>query len=290
MTTIRIQEESLELPDHDWPNWVRAGRVPPDALVLSAFWTRGVWRRAESIESYHLFLPARQPVAPLGQPQPERHGPFRLFRGRALALTEVLVAVNLLVTATLLAAWYGSYSDHLWGFAATLRTWFESGILPVLFIPLFLHATPMHILSNMVALIGSGAVVEEFYGRRRMLVLYLGAGIAGAVLSYFRDKPVLSVGASGAIFGLYGVATVFLLRYFRRFPKQLRWKTTRVYLPFLVLIVAPSIWQADLLSHLGGYLGGALLALFIRPLEDRIPSLPEPESPAEPEVVLGPPR
>ena len=273
MTQIRIGPETHELSDLEWPNWVREGRVPKDALVYSAFWTRGLWRRAETIESYHLFLPARQPVAPPGQPQPPRHGPFRLFRGRPPAMTEILVALNFLVAAILVFGWGADYSTNLWAFSERMRGWFRGGLVPVLFIPLFLHASPMHLLSNMVALTGSGAVVEEFYGRTRLLLLYLGAGTAGALLSYLRDKAVLSVGASGAIFGLYGVAAIFLARYHRRFSARLRWKSARVYLPFLVLIVAPSIWQADLLSHLGGFLGGALLALFVPPLLDRLPAI-----------------
>ena len=280
---IRIGEETHELSDLEWPNWVRAGRVPPDALVNSPFWTRGLWRRAETTESYFLFLPARQPVAPLGEPQPERHGPFRLFRGRPPAMTEILVGLNLLVAFVLVFAWGGAgYSDHLWPFSEQMRGWFRSGLAPILFVPLFLHATPMHLFANMVALLGSGAVVEEFYGRARLLVLYLGAGIAGALLSYLREKPVLSVGASGAIFGLYGVAAVFLLRYHRRFSKRLRWKTLRVYLPFLVLVVAPAIWQADLLSHLGGFVGGALLAWFVPPLLDRLPATASADDEGEP--------
>ena len=272
MTRIRIGEDTIEIHDWEWPHWIRAGRVPPDALILSPVWSRGLWKRAERIEAYHLFLPMRQQVPAPGEPLPERHGPFRLFRGRFPAVTEVLVALNVLIATGLFLAWGRDYGSTIWDLAARLRQIFEAGWVVVLLVPLFLHGGTMHVLANMVALLGSGAVVEEFYGRVRTSAIYFMGGITGAVLSYAKDRPVLAIGASGAIFGLYGAAAVFLIRYHRRFPERLRWKAVRVYLPFLVLIVAPSIWQADLLSHAGGFLGGALAGLLIPPLRDRLPS------------------
>jgi rhomboid protease GluP len=106
------------------------------------------------------------------------------------------------------------------------------------------------------------------------------AGICGALFSLLRPKEVLSVGASGAIMGLYGVILVFLLRYRARFTRRQRLKTTRIYLPLLGLALLPSIFQADLLSHVGGFLGGTLLALFVPPRRDRMNwAADEPEPP-----------
>jgi rhomboid protease GluP len=123
----------------------------------------------------------------------------------------------------------------------------------------------------MVGLTAGGAAVEEFYGRTRTLVLFVGAGLCGAALSLLRVKPVLSVGASGGIMGLYGVILVFLIRNRRRFAPRERTKTNRVYFPLLVLALMPSLFMADFYSHLGGFLGGVLLALVIRPNPHRVP-------------------
>jgi membrane associated rhomboid family serine protease len=69
----------------------------------------------------------------------------------------------------------------------------------------FLHANIPHILFNMVALVLLGPPVEEALGRRRFLALYLLSALGGAVCSYFLGPVALpSVGASGAIFGLFG--------------------------------------------------------------------------------------
>jgi rhomboid protease GluP len=141
----------------------------------------------------------------------------------------------------------------------------------VLFIPLFLHASLDHLFSNMISLTGGGAVIEEYYGRKRMLLIYIVSGLFGAMFSLLKDRSVLAVGASGAIMGLFGASLVFLARNRRRFRMRERWRATRIQLPFLLLMVIPSIFYADLLSHLGGFLAGAMLAARIAPLPDRLP-------------------
>ena len=57
MTHIRIGESTFLLPDDHWEEWVRSGRIPADAWIRSPVWTKGVWRLADSLEVYHLFLP-----------------------------------------------------------------------------------------------------------------------------------------------------------------------------------------------------------------------------------------
>ncbi len=69
----------------------------------------------------------------------------------------------------------------------------------------FLHANFLHILFNMFALAILGPPVEEVMGRRRFLALYLLSALGGSVLSYVLGPiNVAGVGASGAIFGVFG--------------------------------------------------------------------------------------
>lgn len=133
-------------------------------------------------------------------------------------------------------------------------------------VPMFLHATPQHVFFNVIALLASGSVVEYFYGRGKMLAGYILAGYGGAALSFFaRPKPLLSVGASGAIFGLYGLCLLLLLRHFHRFSVRQKWKTLRIYIPILVLAVVPAIFGGDFYSHLGGFLTGCVIGIFMPP-------------------------
>ncbi len=297
-TRIRIGDQGVEIPDAAWEYWVRQGRTPPDALVLSHRWTRGVWRRADSLETYHLFLPPQGVGRPMGSvPSPpdgmvtaghvpqspallERLRPQlpRAIWGSGLSVTHLLFASNLGISVCLLLIWGEDYSERLWTFSGTLRQSLFSGWIPVLLIPLFMHASPQHVMGNLLSLVAGGATVEEFYGRRRTLFLYLASGLCGAAFSLLREKPVLSVGASGAIMGMYGVIAVFLVRYRNRFSERQKFKASRIYFPLVVLAVLPSIFHADLLSHVGGFVGGALLCLIVRPRPDLVPWPAKPDA------------
>jgi membrane associated rhomboid family serine protease len=301
MTLLRHGDRTWEMPDPVWEIWVRRGHVPPDALVLSEMWTRGVWRKAESLEVYHLYRPptpeerlaaaeaspdsAGQDVAGAegsgGMHRAARELPEAIW-GPGLSVTQILVLVNLLVSGVLVWAWRENYDTRLWDLSGALHARLFAGFLPAIVVPLFLHASAGHLLGNMVGLTAGGAAVEEFYGRLRTLGLYLFAGLSGAAMSLLRARdlypegsdipmPVLSVGASGAIMGLYGIILVFLLRYRTRFSDRQRMKTTRIYLPLLVIALLPSLFGHDLLSHVGGFLGGVLGALIVPPHPQRVP-------------------
>jgi membrane associated rhomboid family serine protease len=73
---------------------------------------------------------------------------------------------------------------------------------------------------------------------------------------------------------------VFLLRNRKHFSDRQKMKTNRVYLPLLVLAVFPSLFMADFYSHLGGFLGGVLLALLLSPVKERLPWAAASGSPA----------
>ena len=301
-TWLRIADRTWTMPDSVWELWVRRGHVPPDAMVISPQWTRGVWRRADSLEVYHLFAPGvpgagvraggiagrdpsdRSPGSPEPLEDPSRALPGTrpdglpvALTGRGVSVTQALLFANILISAALVWTWRSSYEPRLWAYSGELHTRLFSGWLPALLPPLFLHASAQHLLGNMVGLVAGGAAVEEFYGRARTFLFYIFAGLCGAGLSLLRPKEVLSVGASGAIMGLYGVMLVFLLRYRGRFSERQKMKTIRIYLPMLALALLPGLFQSDLMSHVGGFLGGLLLALILPPQAGRIPWASAPE-------------
>ncbi len=67
------------------------------------------------------------------------------------------------------------------------------------------HADPLHLFFNMYALYLVGPIVERWYGSLRFLVFYLTCAAAGSVASFVFGSAPLAVGASGAIFGLFGI-------------------------------------------------------------------------------------
>ncbi len=120
---------------------------------------------------------------------------------------------------------------------------------------MFVHAGWLHLAFNMYMLFLLGPPLEAVLGRGRFLTLYLVAGLGGSAASYaFSSVMTLSVGASGAIFGLMAAWVVVSRRLDRDASQVLVLLGINVVLGF----VMPGIdWRA----HLGGALAGALAGL-----------------------------
>ena len=111
---------------------------------------------------------------------------------------------------------------------------------------------PLDIIFNMWALILVGPALERLLGHVRYLTVYLVSALGGSVVLYLLVPYELALGASGAIFGLFGAWFVVA----RRLRLDSRWIVTVVVLNLVIGFVVPNIaWQA----HLGGLLAGGLL-------------------------------
>jgi rhomboid protease GluP len=138
---------------------------------------------------------------------------------------------------------------------------------------IFLHASALHLALNGLALFGLGRLSEAIWGRTRYLVLFLAAGTGGAALSWLGraaagadpDVANLSVGASGAIFGLMGAGVVFGRRFRRQLPGPARDLFWRGLVPWIALnlFIGVTMPRIDNLGHLGGLAVGALGALVL---------------------------
>lgn len=127
--------------------------------------------------------------------------------------------------------------------------------------PIFLHGSLMHLLFNAYALSNLGPLIEMETGGRRFLSLFIGSGVISFVVSALWNPLALSVGASGAIFGLIGFGIVHGYRraqsaFRRAAPQLVFWGALNLVFGFL----SPSIDQG---AHLGGMAAGALLGLFV---------------------------
>ncbi len=130
--------------------------------------------------------------------------------------------------------------------------------------PLFLHFGLLHLLFNGYALYLLGRIIENLYGRRRFLLIFFFSGVASIVASYFAT-PVMSVGASGAIFGLLGAATVVGYKYRTEIPFAFRRFFGRGMVPWIALNLALGLFidGIDNYAHVGGLLAGVLVSLFL---------------------------
>ena len=130
---------------------------------------------------------------------------------------------------------------------------------------IFIHIGFLHLFFNNYALWIVGQEIERLYGSSRFVLLYLVTGIAGSVASYSYNPGATSAGASGAIFGLFGVLAAFAFRYRTEIPKVLRQAITRRVIPIIAinLIIGFSAKQIDDSAHIGGLVTGILLVFVV---------------------------
>ena len=119
----------------------------------------------------------------------------------------------------------------------------------------FLHASIIHIGFNMFALWVIGGPVEHYLGRTRYLGLYLVSGLAGSAGALLQDPHAVTVGASGAIFGVLGAMLILEWQLTGRLAgNAMTWIVINLVIGFAV----PGIsWGA----HIGGLVGGILATL-----------------------------
>lgn len=130
---------------------------------------------------------------------------------------------------------------------------------------MFLHADVNHLFSNMIILLFMGAMIEKEIGHIPYVVIYLASGIGGNLLS-LADKVInndwaVSLGASGAIFGLDGLLLALVL-----FSRR---KMNNVTPARVVLMICLSLYSGftggnvDNLAHIGGLLVGFVLGMIL---------------------------
>jgi membrane associated rhomboid family serine protease len=129
--------------------------------------------------------------------------------------------------------------------------------------PIFVHIGWQHFLLNFFTLVFIGRQIEEIFGSLRFAAIYLLSGIYGNILILYLQPAVLSAGASTALFGIFGAMA--MLGYLTKNPSF-----QFVGKQFAVLILASlviNLFQpgVSILGHIGGALGGLLLAVPFAP-------------------------
>jgi membrane associated rhomboid family serine protease len=141
-----------------------------------------------------------------------------------------------------------------------------------LFTSAFLHLGLLHIGFNMYALWLFGPIIEQLYGHLEYLVLYLLCALGGSVLTILAAPDSAAVGASGAIFGLFGLAFVVSRRRHLLLGPQARAMLSQVgTLLVLNLIITFTIPRISWTGHVGGLLVGGLIGLLLAP--SNVPTL-----------------
>jgi membrane associated rhomboid family serine protease len=119
----------------------------------------------------------------------------------------------------------------------------------------FLHYGPLHLGMNMLVLWIIGPALEEYLGRWRYALLYVVAGLAGSAGALLWSPNALTVGASGAIWGIMGAALLLEARRIYVFGGQ---AMGLVVINLAITFLIPGI---SIGGHIGGLIGGGLAAL-----------------------------
>lgn len=178
-------------------------------------------------------------------------------------LTMTLILLNVIMFAV--TAYFSRSTEIniyvLVFFGAKVNELINAGEFWRIFTAAFLHGNFFHIFLNMYALYNIGPVVEIKLGRLRYLLVYVFSALTSGVLSYLMT-PNISVGASGAIFGVLGSLLVIALR-----SKEKVLNRAIMNIVFIIgLNLVIGIAARDVIDnygHIGGLIGGLLSTLIL---------------------------
>jgi rhomboid protease GluP len=183
--------------------------------------------------------------------------------------TFVFIAINGLIFVLM---WLAGGISLAWAdpvvlkaFGAKVNVLIDQGQYWRLVTCIFIHIGIGHLVLNNYALWIMGQQIEQIYGSSRFVILYLVSGLAGSAASYHFSAGAISAGASGAIFGLFGAMGTFAFRYKGEVPELLRRHIIRRVVPIIAINLAfgLSVEIVDNAAHVGGLLGGVVIALLV---------------------------
>jgi len=187
-------------------------------------------------------------------------------------ITPVIVALNLIAFIVMIAMGVevlGGRPDDYLRFGANFGPLTTGGEWWRLVSCTFVHYGILHLVFNMWALWDSGRLAERLYGNGWFVALYLFAGVAGSIASLLWRNEAISVGASGAVFGVFGALLAYTTRQRGSIPQAFMNRlriSTSIFVSYS-LFYGFAASGIDNAAHLGGLAGGFLMGLIAaRPL------------------------
>ena len=182
---------------------------------------------------------------------------MRSMARRTAPVTYGLIAVNLVVF--LLGQLSNGLGDRLFVEGAQYRPYLLDGQWWRVFTAMFLHASFVHVGFNMWALFLFGPALERRFGSVSFAALYLASGLGGGALYHLVGRIEPAIGASGAIFGLFGalVVTTYRQRHTPAGRAVFSQLVVLLGLNLAIPLVVPNVaWEA----HVGGLAAGLVIA------------------------------
>lgn len=179
----------------------------------------------------------------------------KIFEPKPVIVTYIMVGILILI---FLIGFILGYHDELIYNFGVLGSAIRDGQIYRLLTGTLLHSGVIHLVSNCYALYVIGSQIEGFYGKLKLILIYLFSGITGSLLSMAMHETI-SIGASGAIFGLLGSLLYFGYYYRVYFGSVILQRTIPVIL--INLLIGFSVPGIDNFGHIGGLIGGILISM-----------------------------
>jgi rhomboid protease GluP len=194
-----------------------------------------------------------------------------LIPGETHYATSILIDLTILIFIIMVAAGVHIVSPNgaeLLAWGANRRAETTGGEWWRLISSMFIHGGIMHLLLNIYGLVIAALFVEVIFGRVKYFILYFVSGICGSLASIYWYENTVSVGASGAIFGLYGALLGLLLT--DAFPKEGRRTILLLIGPYVAINLLFGLTGGiDNAAHIGGLLSGAVAGIWLYLTKDK---------------------
>ena len=179
----------------------------------------------------------------------------KLFSKKTPYITYIIMGICFIM---FLITGMGNDTGVLIEYGANLDVLVKNGEYYRLLTSMFLHSGLLHLFFNMYALYIIGPQVESFFGKTKYLIIYLLSGISGSLLSVAFNVNTVSVGASGAIFGLFGALLYFGYNYRGYLGNVIKSQILPVVI--INLIFGFISTGVDVAGHIGGLIGGIIVS------------------------------
>lgn len=175
-----------------------------------------------------------------------------VFKPKKIVVTYALMAICTLIYILQI------FFPSLTALGAVNGTLVRNGQVYRLITSMFMHGSIWHLLCNMYSLYVIGCATENYFGKKKFLLIYLVSGIIGSMFSCIFNTG-WSLGASGAIFGLMG-ALCYFGYYYRLYMGKALYSEI---IPVIVLNLALSlvVSNIDFYAHIGGLIGGVFITM-----------------------------
>lgn len=182
-------------------------------------------------------------------------------------VTPLVIDINIAVFLIMVfsgANVFAPTSETLLRWGANFRPYTLNGEWWRLFTCCFLHIGIFHLLLNMYALLYIGLLLEPLLGRLRFATAYVLTGFVSSAASLYWHENTVSAGASGAIFGMYGVFLAMLTtNLIDKTARKALLSSIAIFVAFNLLYGLKS--GIDSAAHLGGLLSGLLIGYIYYP-------------------------